>query len=198
MTETMAQGLAELEQLFGAVHSRFPDNVMIDCQIARGLDYYTGSVFELALTGYDTLGTVCAGGRYDNLATDGKHTYPGVGISFGLTRVLAPLIARGELVASRCVPSAVLVAVDDEASREQAEAVADRLRDRGIACEVCPTAAKYGKQIKFADRRGIPFVWFGSLTGQVKDIRSGEQCDADADIWCPPADDLIPQIQHIV
>ena len=190
------EGIDEVERLFAAVSQRFPDNVVVDCRIARGLDYYTGSVFELELVGYDSLGTVCAGGRYDSLATDGKQTYPGVGISFGLTRVFAPLIARGVLVGSRSVPSAVLVAVDDEASRGQSEAVAAELRRRGIPCEVCPHAQKYGKQIRFADRRGIPYVWFGPTTGQVKDIRSGDQFEAEATSWTPPAEDLAPTIRR--
>lgn len=188
------QGVNEVSQLYAAVQARFPGQVVIDCQIARGLDYYTGSVFELELQGWEALGTISAGGRYDSLATDGKKKYPGVGISFGLSRVFAPLIAQGRLKASRSVPSAVLVAVDSPETRPMADEVARALRARGIACEVSPNAAKYGKQIRFADRRGIPYVWFGSIHGTVKDIRSGEQVDADAASWTPPADDLTPQI----
>ena len=194
--EEMEEGVAEVEQLFSAVHRRFPDNVVVDCKIARGLDYYTGSVFELELKGQESLGTVCAGGRYDSLATDGKKTYPGVGISFGLSRVFAPLISTGRLVASRSVPSAVLVAVDSDETRDQADEVAQVLRRRGIACEVSPNAQKYGKQIRFADRRGIPYVWFGPVQGQVKDIRSGDQHDADAARWAPAAEDLLPVINQ--
>ena len=192
--DQIEQGIAEVEQLFAAAHDRFPDNVVVDCKIARGLDYYTGSVFELELRGYESLGTVCAGGRYDSLATDGKRTYPGVGISFGLTRVFAPQISKGRLVASRSVPSAVLVAVDSEETRAQADEVAQILRSRGIPCEVSPNAQKYGKQIRFADRRGIPYIWFGPLHGQVKDIRTGDQSDADATKWSPAPADLHPAI----
>jgi len=192
--DQIEQGIAEVEQLFTAAHSRFPDNVVVDCKIARGLDYYTGSVFELELKGYESLGTVCAGGRYDSLASDGKKTYPGVGISFGLTRVFAPMISKGRLAASRSVPSAVLVAVDSDETRPQADEVARVLRSRGICCEVSPNAQKYGKQIRFADRRGIPYVWFGPLQGQVKDIRTGDQMDADATMWSPLPADLHPTI----
>ncbi|MDR2975088.1 MAG: histidine--tRNA ligase, partial [Propionibacteriaceae bacterium] len=78
--------------------------------------------------------------------------------------------------------------------RGQADEVAAVLRGRGIACEVSPDAAKYGKQIRFADRRGIPHVWFGGLSGQVKDIRSGDQADADARQWSPQPADLRPAI----
>jgi histidyl-tRNA synthetase len=188
------QGISELEELFGAAKARFPDNVIVDCKIARGLDYYTGSVFELELQGNEGLGTICAGGRYDSLASDGRRTFPGVGISFGITRVFAPLISKGDLVGSRSVPSVVLVAVDSEDERAQAEGVATKLRARGIACEVSPNAQKYGKQIRFADRRGIPYVWFGGRQGQVKDIRSGDQQDADALTWEPDPADRYPAI----
>jgi histidyl-tRNA synthetase len=93
------------------------------------------------------------------------------------------------------VPSAVLVAVVGDDSRPASEAVANALRGRGIACEVAPSAAKFGKQIQFADKRGIPFVWFpGEAGDEVKDIRSGEQVSADAATWSPPAEDLKPRI----
>lgn len=192
--EEFDAGVRELMDLAAAVGRRFPDQVLPDPRVARGLDYYTGSVYELALEGMPGVGTVSAGGRYDSLASDGKTTYPGVGISFGLSRVLAPLLAKGSLTASRPVPSAVFVAVDSEETRDQADAVAAALRARGVACEVSPNASAYGKQIKLAERRGIPFVWFGGLDGQVKDIRSGGQCDADAGQWAPPPGDARPSI----
>jgi len=190
----MAEGLAEVTALHEALRADFPGAVMIDCAIARGLDYYTGSVFEMELVGSESLGTICAGGRYDSLARDGNRTFPGVGISFGLTRVFAPLITQGVLVASRAVPSAVLVAVDTPETRGQAEAVARALRARGVPTEVSPDAPKYGRQIRYADRRGIPYVWFGGLSGEVKDIRTGDQAAADATTWLPPAADLVPTI----
>ena len=187
-------GLAELAELIEQVSAQFPGRIVADLSIARGLDYYTGPVFEVELVGHESLGAISAGGRYDALASDGKRTFPGVGISIGVTRILAPLLAKGVLTASRSVPSCVLVAVDEESDRSSAVAVATALRSRGIPCEVAPKADKFGKQIRHADRRGIPFVWFGGLTGQVKDIRSGEQVDAVAWDWQPPADDLLPRV----
>ena len=96
------------------------------------------------------------------------------------------------------VPAAVLVAVVDEEHRADSDAVADALRARGIAADVAPTAARFGKQIRFADRRGIPFVWFPGMGGaadSVKDIRSGEQVDADAATWMPDdGADLAPRV----
>ncbi|CAN5267107.1 histidine--tRNA ligase [soil metagenome] len=170
--------------------------VVADLRIARGLDYYTGTVFEGRMKTHGDI-AICAGGRYDALASDGRITYPGVGISLGVTRVLAPLIGRGLLDGSRSVPSAVLVALPTEEDRPRAREVARTLRERGIATEVAPIAAKFGRQIRHADRRGIPYVWFPGGPGRadsVKDIRSGEQVDADPDAWRPPTADLRPQI----
>jgi histidyl-tRNA synthetase len=168
--------------------------VEADLRIARGLDYYTGTVFETRMAGYESLGSVCSGGRYDSLASDGKATYPGVGISLGVTRLLVPLLQRGAVTASRAVPSAVLVALPAESSRPECDAIAQQLRRRGIAAEVAPAAQKYGRQIRAAERRGIPFVWFPGEPHEIKDIRSGEQLPADPATWTPPESDLRPQI----
>ena len=86
-------------------------SVVADLRIARGLDYYTGTVYETRMAGFEQIGSVCSGGRYDSLAADGARVFPGVGISFGLTRALAPLFTRGLISASRPSPSCVLVAV---------------------------------------------------------------------------------------
>jgi histidyl-tRNA synthetase len=108
-----------------------------------------------------------------------------------------PLFQQGVLIGSRSVPSAVLVALPSEGDRARCDAIAHTLRARGIACEVAPAAQKYGRQIRFAERRGIPFVWFpgaGDAAGEVRDIRSGEQVAADPATWTPPQADLRPQV----
>jgi histidyl-tRNA synthetase len=187
------EGLDELARLVGACADLVDDRVRVeaDLSIARGLDYYTGTVFETRLDGYESLGSICSGGRYDALASDGRTTYPGVGISLGVSRV-------------------VLVAVVDEDSRAASDAVASALRSRGIPCEVAAAAQKFGKQIRYAERRGIPFVWFPAAAGagtdgadgpdgaaardEVKDIRTGEQVAADPAAWTPPEEDLRPQV----
>lgn len=196
--ELLDEGLEELAALVRGCADLVSDRVRVtaDLSIARGLDYYTGTVFETRLDGYESMGSICSGGRYDALASDGRTTYPGVGISLGVSRVVVPLLARTGLTASRSVPSAVLVAVVDEDSRASSSAVAADLRRRDVPCEVAPDAAKFGKQIRYAERRGIPFVWFVQPDGthQVKDIRSGEQVDADPATWAPPAADLRPSI----
>jgi len=197
VSELMEQGLGELRQLIEAAAVRAPGVVVADLKIARGLDYYTGSVYETVLVGHEQLGSICSGGRYDTLASDGKQTYPGVGLSIGVSRLVSRLLSGGLVRATRGVPAAVLVAVTSEDSRPASDAVATALRARGVPVEVAPTAAKFGKQIKHADRRGIPFVWFPGEDGaadQVKDIRSGEQVDADAAAWAPPTEDRWPRV----
>ncbi|EEH63409.1 histidine--tRNA ligase [Gleimia coleocanis DSM 15436] len=194
--ETLRAGLEELDALLIAATKRAPGRVVADLKIARGLDYYTGSVYETVLEGHEDLGSICSGGRYDSLATNGKRTYPGVGLSIGVSRLVSRILGQELVHASRSVPSCVLVAVNDEEHRSEADDIAYALRSRGIPTEVSPNSAKFGKQIKFADKRGIPFVWFTNEEGvsTVKDIRTGEQVEADAATWMPPATDLLPTV----
>jgi len=192
----LEEGLDELRQVVVGAAGAEGVDIVADLRIARGLDYYTGTVFETRMAGYEHLGSICSGGRYDQLASDGRNTYPGVGISLGVSRLLVPLVADG-LIADRSVPSAVLVALVDEESRPASVEVASALRARGIPTEVAASAQKFGKQIRYAERRGIPFVWFpanGDEPHQVRDIRVGDQVEADIATWTPPADDLKPQI----
>ncbi|WP_430869142.1 histidine--tRNA ligase [Demequina aurantiaca] len=201
----LARGIASLAALVTGVNEATATDgnggvAVADLRIARGLDYYTGSVYETFLTGHEDLGSICSGGRYDSLIAGGG--FPGVGMSIGVSRLVSRILGAELASATRSVPSAVLVAVTDAEARGASASIADRLRARGIACEVSPSAAKFGKQIQYADRRGIPFVWFpdagegACADGEVKDIRSGEQNPADADAWTPPAEDLKPRIVH--
>jgi histidyl-tRNA synthetase len=199
---TLEEGLAALSAVMETAMEYAPGRVVVDLRIARGLDYYTGTVYETTLVGYESWGSMCSGGRYDALASDGRTTYPGVGVSIGVSRVLGLLLGNGLVRASRSTPSAVLVAVTSEESRAQSVAVAGTLRSREIACEVAPRADRFGKQIRYAERRGIPYVWFPGAdekTGadEVKDIRSGDQVPASAESWeCPPKD-LHPTVERV-
>jgi histidyl-tRNA synthetase len=185
--DLLETGLAELAAVVEGCAPAVNDHVTVEAnlRIARGLDYYTGTVVEVFMAGYERLKSVGGGGRYDALASDGRTTYPGVGVSFGLSRTLIPLFADGVLAPGPKVPSRVLVALADEESRGASEQVATALRRRGIPTEVAASAQKYGKQIRHAERRGIPYVWFPD-SGEVKDIRSGEQASADPNAWTPP------------
>jgi len=194
--ETLTAGLQELAAVIRAGTEHTSGLMVADLKVARGLDYYTGTVYETQLIGFESYGSICSGGRYDALASDGRTTYPGVGISIGLSRLLAKVMPT--VSASRSTPSCVLVALANESDRAQGMRVAAALRRRAIACEVAPVAAKFGKQIMFAQRRGIPFVWFPASGDQgsdsVKDIRDGAQTVADPSLWIPPADDLRPRV----
>ncbi len=213
----LEQGLAELVAVLTAAQDAAPGRVVADLSITRGLDYYTGTVYETRLVGHESIGSICSGGRYDDLVSSGKTRHPGVGLSVGVSRLLSRLFAPGLLAASRPTPTCVLVAVTDEATRARSLRVASALRARGIPTEVSPTAARFGRQIRAADRAGIPFVWFAAAgvpagdgaaglpadpggggvptaRDQVKDIRSGDQVDADATDWLPPAGDLHPHL----
>ncbi len=196
--ELLDEGLAELAELVRGCAPLVSERVAIvaDLSIARGLDYYTGTVFETRLVGSESLGSICSGGRYDTLADDGRTTYPGVGISLGVSRVLVPLFNKGLLTADRSVPSAVLVSLTDDESRPASDAVATALRANGVPCEVAASPQKFGKQIRYAERRGIPYVWFTGSDGghEVKDIRSGEQVAAVPATWTPPVQDLRPRV----
>ncbi|MBT8226825.1 MAG: histidine--tRNA ligase [Dactylosporangium sp.] len=196
----LEEGLGELASVVDTAREHAAGLLVADLRIARGLDYYTGTVYEAQLRGYERFGAVCAGGRYDNLATAGDDRYPGIGLSIGISRILGLLFGAGALSISRQVPTCVLVALPAEDQRPVCLRVASALRRRGIAAEVSPSAAKYGKQIRAAARVGIPFVWFPGQDGaadEVKDIRSGAQDTADLATWSPPVADLRPTVTAV-
>ena len=140
-TSCSTTGLAEL----AAVHRRLRRRVRSDrfaveanLRIARGLDYYTGTVYEIYMVGYERLKSVGSGGRYDALASDGRTTYPGVGISFGVSRTLVPLLSRGRARRQprRCRPPCWSRWPTRSAGRPATRIAHARCARRGIACEV--------------------------------------------------------------
>lgn len=179
-------GLDDLVEVLDSLNEVAPGEVQAALRIARGLDYYTGTVFETTLPGFESYGSICSGGRYDTLASAGNRVFPGVGLSVGVTRLAALILNAGLLAASRPSPSAVFVLVPSEEERSDANRVARVLRSRGIAAEVSPTSAKFGRQIRQANRKGIPYVWF--LDGDehsVKNLVDGTQVPADLETWQP-------------
>ncbi|MGA7271610.1 MAG: histidine--tRNA ligase [Acidimicrobiia bacterium] len=157
------------------------DSYELDLSIARGLDYYTGTVYETTLDAHPELGSICSGGRYDDLA--GQYTktrLPGVGMSIGFTRLYWQLREAGILPPSR--PAiAVMVTLMDDADLPYALGAASRLRAAGIATETTMTAARLGRQLKNADRAGIPIALIAgteereSTTVTVRDLVTGNQ-----------------------
>ena len=167
------------------------DHFKVDLTIARGLDYYTGTVYETMLTEYPQIGSVCSGGRYDSLCeyyTD--RALPGVGISIGLTRLFYVLGEQGLLNdAMLTAPADVLILpmTDDPAP---AISAATALRAEGIRCQIHTEKKKLKAKISYADRLGIPFAMFlgedeiaaGQAT--LKDLQSGEQVTASPAALC--------------
>jgi histidyl-tRNA synthetase len=200
-SDLLDEGLHELATVMDALADLPRGSVVAALHIARGFDYYTGTVYEGVMAGHEALGSVVSGGRYDDLASAGSEVrYPGNGLSFGVTRMLARLFGAGALEVSRQTPTCVLVALPDQAARGRCEQVAGALRRRGIAAQVFHEPLRYGKQIRWAERLGIPFVWFpeGEQSGgdEVRDIRTGEQAPADPSTWQPPAGDLRPSVRR--
>lgn len=159
--EVFAEGLEELSKvvrfikLFGVPEK----NCRIDLKIARGLDYYTGTVYETILDDYPNIGSVCSGGRYDNLAeyyTEQK--LPGVGISIGLTRLFYQLREAGIALGNEASSLTQVLVIPMDEDVEYAVMTANRLRAEGIITEVYMEDAKTAKKLAYANKLGIPFA----------------------------------------
>ena len=177
-------GIARLKELRVMMDAVFggTDCFELDPSITRGLDYYTGVVYETFLNDLPRLGSVCSGGRYDNLAgLYTKERIPGVGASIGLDRLLAGLEQTQKLPEPQSYLDA-LIFCEDESRVHNAHAAADALRKKGIAGEVVPDKKKIAQQYAFAEKKGIPFgillVDNGAAAGgcfTLKDLTTREQ-----------------------
>ncbi|HEX2925345.1 MAG TPA: histidine--tRNA ligase [Ruminiclostridium sp.] len=180
------EGIEELELVVNYIDSfKVPSsNYTIDLTIARGLDYYTGTIYETILNQFPSIGSVCSGGRYDNLAQ--KYTtkkLPGVGISIGLSRLFYQLREAGVLGdMKRATPSKILVIPMNETMGHALE-IATKIRDEGVSSEIYFNEGKIGKKFSYADKLGIPYV---IVVGQdevdsgmykLKNMETGEQTD---------------------
>ena len=131
----------------------------LNLSIARGLDYYTGTVYETQLDGYPQIGSICSGGRYDDLASHySKSKLPGVGISIGLTRLFWQLREAGLVAGVDESSVQAMVALMEENQLTESLDIARRLRAGGINTEVQMEPKKLGKQFQYASRAGIRFV----------------------------------------
>jgi len=158
---TLAEGVAELREVLQLVQALGvpEDAYCLNFSIARGLDYYTGTVYETQLDAYPQIGSICSGGRYDNLASHyTKSKLPGVGISIGLTRLFWQLREAGLIAGSDESSVQALVALMDDASLADSLDIARRLRAAGINTEVQMEPRKLAKQFQYASRAGIRFV----------------------------------------
>lgn len=181
--ESLQQGVGELREVLRLLQAMgiAEKNYCVNFSIARGLDYYTGTVYETTLDAYPQIGSVCSGGRYDNLASHySKSKLPGVGISIGATRLFWQLREAG-LISTAQSTVEVLVGLMDEAHLPEALGIAQQLRAAGISTEVQLESKKLAKQFQYADRAGIGFmVLMGEDEAQrgvvtVKDLARQEQ-----------------------
>ncbi|RXR07119.1 histidine--tRNA ligase [Pseudoxanthomonas composti] len=160
-SEVFNEGIAELREVLTLVKALgVPQGAYcLNFSIARGLDYYTGTVYETQLDAYPQIGSICSGGRYENLASHySKSKLPGVGISIGLTRLFWQLREAGLIVEADVSSVQALVALMDEAQLPESLDIAQRLRAGGINTEVQMEPKKIGKQFQYASRAGIRFV----------------------------------------
>jgi len=173
------EGVQELLTVCELLPDSVRANLAIDLSLARGLDYYTGLIIEVGLVQYPEFGAVVSGGRYDDLASEfTDQKFPGVGVSIGLSRLMDLLLSEKLVDTSRMSPTQVLVSVYSENDRVHCNRIAQELRAHGVATEVYFKAPKLGKQIEYAEQRGIRFVLFidsESKRIQVKDLRTKEQ-----------------------
>jgi len=186
----MKEGYKEISQLLAAItaYAVPEEKYDIDLSIARGLDYYTGTVYETHLAGQEHLGSICSGGRYDNLVNHyTKQKVTGVGVSIGLTRLFAQL-QEAELL-PKVAPSMaeVMIANLDEAYQQERLQLATELREAGINVDVYYAGKKLTQQLKYANNLAIPYVVLigedeakaGKIT--VKNMESGDATLVTAD-----------------
>lgn len=196
---TGREGVASLRELLQSALAAGlpPERVKLDLSIARGLDYYTGTIYETFLDDLPDIGSVCSGGRYDNLA--GLFTsqrLPGVGASLGLDRLLAAM-QELELIPQAATPADVLITIFDAGRQGEYLALGRELRAAGVAAEVYPDEKKLGKQLQYASRRGFRFAIiagedeFVSGNWQLKHLDGREQ-------ELVPRAELVARLQSLI
>lgn len=187
---TAMVGVSGLRQLVqtGRTAGVSESHIRIDLSICRGLDYYTGTVFETFLTELPGIGSVCSGGRYDDLT--GRYTkqsLPGVGASLGLDRLIAAMEQLNILGTGVATAAPVLVTRLDSDRLGEYQAVARKLRAAGIGADVFPDTKKLGQQLAYAERRGFSVALiagsqeFESGTWKVKDLAARTEVVVSAD-----------------
>ena len=182
VSETGLKGLDELEELFGLIDAAGVDApVEMDLSLARGLNYYTGAIFEVKALDWE-IGSICGGGRYDNLTgIFGLPDLSGVGISFGADRIYDVLTGLDLFPASLEQSTTLLFAVMGADELRYVLPVAKALRAAGIAVEVYPEATKLKKQFDYADKKAIPFISINGSnemeagTVNIKNLANGAQ-----------------------
>lgn len=187
-SELLDEGIRELKFVTDNL-SHLPQGAIIaDLGIIRGLDYYTGTVLEARFRNDSNTMSIGGGGRYEDLAGSFiNQKLPGIGVSIGLTRLFGLLMDRGLITPAAKSPTQVLVVLPEEARRPEAAATAAILRQRGFNVELYHSDTKIKKQLAYAEKKGIPYVWFPPFKDgaphEVKNMGTGEQAAADAKSW---------------
>lgn len=188
--ESLQPGLAELETIGTALSDLPGQEWCLDLGIVRGLDYYTGTIYETNLLDHPQLGSICSGGRYEDLASGFiNKQLPGVGISIGVSRLISHLFKAEAIPVDRHCPTEVLIVLPKESKRATCQQIAGKLRDRGIPTEIYHSDQAMKKQLKYADRKGIPQVLFPhkfsdeSPLVEVKTLATGEQVEMPLAEW---------------
>ena len=194
------EGLAELEAVYAGTRALgVPETaIKINLAIARGLDYYTGTVYETFLTDHPGIGSICSGGRYADLASYyTKSKLPGVGISIGATRLFSQLVELGLVKADVKTTAHALVLNVEAAMGVDYLTMANELRAAGLNTEVYGGNDKLGKQMKYADRAGVPVaILLGSREREagvvkLKILRENREVDV-------PRTELVAQVTALI
>ena len=188
VSETGLKGLDELEELFGLIDAAgISQEVEIDLSLARGLNYYTGAIFEVKAKDYP-IGSICGGGRYDNLTgIFGLADMSGVGISFGADRIYDVLKGLDKFPAGVSSSATLLFANMGAEEVRGLIPTAKALREAGVACEIYPESGKLKKQFDYASRKNIPFISIiggdeiANGTVNIKNLSTGQQCSFGKD-----------------
>jgi histidyl-tRNA synthetase len=184
-SELGTAGIGRLQQILDGLAAGGvpPERIKLDVSIARGLDYYTGVIFETFLDDLPEIGSVCSGGRYDNLAElYTKQQLPGIGASLGLDRLLAAMDEL-EMIEKVKTPADILVVYFEKDQLNKYLEIAADLRQAGWAVEVFPDAKKMGKQLKYADGRGFQYALIAGSDElqrnvcQIKNLQTGESIE---------------------
>ena len=176
------EGINNIAEVFSILEgSGYSEQIIFDQTIARGLDYYTGIIYETTLSDFPQLGSISGGGRYDNLISAlGGPDLPAVGASIGVDRLIDGLSKSGKIEAPKTLTQALIVNFNESHAPEYMH-VATQLRNAGIPAEIFHSSDRISKQLKFANKMGIPFVVFlgpdelSQNTVQIKNLDTGNQ-----------------------
>lgn len=176
-------GLEELSYVMTRLVASGGTKFSADLSITRGFDYYTGTVYEVRWNDHPSLGSIAAGGRYEDLASSYiNKKIPGVGMSVGISRIFGKLLQVGTISPQKRTVTDALIIWDSDADEDELNAIATKLRKRGLNIEVFYEPDKVAKQLSYANKKGIPFVIFPKYK-EFKNMQSGAQAPFDPETF---------------